>query len=98
MTEAHPYTLPGRGPGITLKSIHIKVEPEFKEALQAFAATESEKYGVKVAPATVLRDLLTRDDPTVRTKRTELRQRYREIKENNRHETNQPPLQQADLQ
>ena len=91
MNRDHPYTLPLRQVGKQLQYLNIKIESEFKEALQSFAKAESEKYGVKISAATTLKDLLTRDTPEIREKRTELRQHYRKIKEKSRAELPQPP-------
>lgn len=82
----HPYTPPFRRNGTNLKSTHHKYESEFEEAVRTFSENESKRYGVKIAPATLIRDLLTRDDPQIRLKRTELRQHYRKIKETNHHD------------
>lgn len=82
----HPYSPPFRINGVKMKSTHHKYENEFAEALRTYAESESKRYGVKISPATLIRDLLTRDDPQIRLKRTELRQQYRKIKEKTHHD------------
>lgn len=97
MNMNHPYTPPGRGITVRQEAATYKTEPELIEAIRTFAAAETKKYGVKISQATLLRDLITRDDAAIRAKRAEFRRLYKANKEKTHHEQEAETIQPADL-
>lgn len=82
-----PYNPPAKIRGHHLKNLQTKHDPLLIEALKEFAALETERYGVHISVATLMRDHLTKNTKDIAERHVEFVRFYRKKQE--KHRVNQ---------
>lgn len=89
-----PYRIPTAWKGDTLQQMSKKFDKSFIKALEELAQEESERWGSRHGVAPVLMNLATRNGTYFKEKRSLLRKRYYELKqeEQDQHEEEHPQV------
>lgn len=90
----NPYDMPKRVPGRVTPNVSYRINPNFTKALDILAKRENERLKPKIAPATLIINLMTHDSNFFRTKRRELREIYEQLNREQQHVTPTKPVQE----
>lgn len=81
-----PYKIPTAWKGDTLQQMSKKFDKAFIKALEELAQEETERWGSQHGVAPVLTNLAMRNGAYFKEKRSQLRKRYNELKQQEKHQ------------
>lgn len=89
-----PWKIVTAWKGDVIAPLPIEVDSVFKQVIREIAAEETATWGSKHGDATIIMNLIVSDSDYVRGKRIQARNRYNELKreEKTKRETHQDPI------
>jgi len=82
MNDINPWILPDNAGTVPNT---FRMDPAFKRAIQELSEHETQLQGTKISMTTVIFNLATRDTLYIRTKRSSVAKRYKELKNHRKH-------------